>query len=230
MEWSDINAFGYVLTEEQAIPDATPEHIDLGAFRTYLERPGFDTVNDPQPDRGDDLRNRDVVVETGGELHATLYGILAFGKDPQRYRRGPEISERMESSASRWVARNSRSFSLPALAFDSTIWESRATGIAISSTSNIRRAGQIASKSKPLITSDRSTSVPIPSLARVSARRSTIARARSASRGSSSRSIPANNSNPLSRHTCQATSKFPVSAGRKRSRSSVVNIALPEGA
>jgi len=81
------NAFGYVLTEEQAILDAPPEHIDLGAFRTYLERLGFDTANDPQPDSGDDLRNRDVVVEIGGELHATLYGILAFGKDPQRYRR-----------------------------------------------------------------------------------------------------------------------------------------------
>ena len=64
----------------------------------------------------------------------------------------------------------SRSFSLPAVAFDSTIWESLATGIATFSTSKIRRAGQIASKSNPLITSDRSTSVPIPSLARVSAR------------------------------------------------------------
>ena len=81
------NAFGYVLTEEQAILDALPEHIDLGAFRTYLDRLGFDTTNDPQPDSGDDLRNRDVVVEIGGELHATLYGVLAFGKDPQRYRR-----------------------------------------------------------------------------------------------------------------------------------------------
>jgi len=77
MEWPDI----------LPILDAPPEHIDLGAFRTYLERLGFDTTNDPQPDSGDDLRNRDVVVEFGGELHATLYGILAFGKDPQRYRR-----------------------------------------------------------------------------------------------------------------------------------------------
>jgi len=81
------NAFGYVLTEERAILDAPPKHIDLGAFRTYLERLGFDTTNDPQPDSEDDLRNRDVVVEIGGELRATLYGVLAFGKDPQRYRR-----------------------------------------------------------------------------------------------------------------------------------------------
>lgn len=81
------NAFGYILTEERAILDAAPEHIDLGAFRTYLVRLGFDTTNDPQPDSEDDLRNRDVIVEIGGELRATLYGILAFGKDPQRYRR-----------------------------------------------------------------------------------------------------------------------------------------------
>ena len=43
--------------------------------------------DDPQPDGEDDLRNRDVLVEIGGELRATLYGVLAFGRDPQRYTR-----------------------------------------------------------------------------------------------------------------------------------------------
>ena len=81
------NAFGYVLTEERAILDAPPSHIDLDAFRAYLDRLGFDTENDPQPDSAQDLCNRDVVVEFGGKLCATLYGVLAFGKDPQRYRR-----------------------------------------------------------------------------------------------------------------------------------------------
>ena len=81
------NGFRFVVIQERAIPDDPPEHIDLGAFRAYLERLGFDTTNDPQPDSEDDLRNRDVVVEIGGELRATLYGVLAFGKDPQRYRR-----------------------------------------------------------------------------------------------------------------------------------------------
>ena len=79
--------FGCVVARERAILDAPPMHIDLGAFRTYLERLGFDTTADPQPDSEDDLRNRDVIVEIGGEMRATLYGILAFGKDPQRYRR-----------------------------------------------------------------------------------------------------------------------------------------------
>ncbi len=81
------NAFGYILTEERAVLDATPAHIDLDAFRSYLQRLGFDTTDDPQPDSLDDLRNRDVLVEIGGELRATLYGVLAFGKDPQRYTR-----------------------------------------------------------------------------------------------------------------------------------------------
>jgi len=79
------NTFGYILTEERAIQDAAPTHIDPDAFRTYLHRLGFDTTDDPQPDSTDDLRNRDVIVEIGDELRATLYGALAFGKDPQRY-------------------------------------------------------------------------------------------------------------------------------------------------
>ena len=81
------NAFGYILTEERAILDATPGHIDLGAFRSYLQRLGFDTADEPQPDGEDDLRNRDVLIEIGGEVRATLYGVLAFGRDPQRYPR-----------------------------------------------------------------------------------------------------------------------------------------------
>ena len=81
------NAFGYILTEERAILDATPGHIDLGAFRSYLQRLGFDTADEPQPHGEDDLRNRDVLIEIGGEVRATLYGVLAFGRDPQRYPR-----------------------------------------------------------------------------------------------------------------------------------------------
>ena len=67
------------------IQDATPSHIEPDAFRSYLQRLGFDATADPQPDSEADLRNRAVVVESGGELHATLYGVLAFGKNPQRH-------------------------------------------------------------------------------------------------------------------------------------------------
>lgn len=79
------NAFGYILTEERTIEDATVEHIDMGAFHSYLKRMRFDTEEDPQPDDRDDLRNRGVLAEIGGALRATLYGVMSFGKEPQRY-------------------------------------------------------------------------------------------------------------------------------------------------
>ena len=79
------NTFGYILTEERAIQDAAMEHIDVEAFHAYLERLGFDTDEEPQPDPEHDLRNRSVLVDIGGEARATLYGVLAFGKTPQRY-------------------------------------------------------------------------------------------------------------------------------------------------
>ncbi len=74
-----------VLTEGYGIRGAASSHIDLDAFRSYLRRLGFDTTEDPQPGSEAGLRNRGVVVEIGGELRATLYGVLAFGRDPQRY-------------------------------------------------------------------------------------------------------------------------------------------------
>ena len=79
------DASGNILTEESAIQDATPSHIDPDAFRSWLPRPGFDATADLQPDSEDKLRIRAVIVESGGELPATLYGVLAFGGDPERY-------------------------------------------------------------------------------------------------------------------------------------------------
>ena len=86
MELQELyNTFGYILTEERSIQDAHATHIDLEAFRSFLDRLGFDTKMDPQPSSDDDLRNRGVLTHVGGELRATLYGVLAFGRDPQRY-------------------------------------------------------------------------------------------------------------------------------------------------
>ena len=79
------NAFGYILTEERSIQAGAPAHIDLQRFRSYLHALGLDTEEEPQPDDEDDLRNRGVLTELGGALHPTLYGVLAFGKEPQRY-------------------------------------------------------------------------------------------------------------------------------------------------
>lgn len=79
------NAFGYVLTEERSIQGGTPAHIERRKFRDYLRKLGLDTETEPQPDDEDDLRNRGVLTELGNALHPTLYGVLAFGKEPQRY-------------------------------------------------------------------------------------------------------------------------------------------------
>ena len=79
------NIFGYFLTEERAIGAATSADIDLGSFRGYLRRLGIETDAGPQPHTDDDLLNRHAIVEIGSELKPTLYGILAFGKEPQSY-------------------------------------------------------------------------------------------------------------------------------------------------
>lgn len=79
------NVFGYILTEERSIQAATSNHIDLARFRAYLRALGLDTEEGPQPAEEDDLRNRGVLTESGDALRATLYGVLAFGREPQRY-------------------------------------------------------------------------------------------------------------------------------------------------
>ena len=79
------NLFGYIVTEERAIEAADVESIDVHAFRTFLERLGLDLTTEPQPDLDGDLRNRGVLATIGSELRATLYGVLAFGKEPQSY-------------------------------------------------------------------------------------------------------------------------------------------------
>lgn len=84
MELQELyNAFGYILTEEQTIPAAGLADLDLQAFRAYLIRQGFEVVESPQPAVEDDLRNRGLLAEFDGGLHPTLFGLLAFGKQPQ---------------------------------------------------------------------------------------------------------------------------------------------------
>ena len=80
-----MNAFGFVLTEKQVVPQASVDDIDFGAVRTFMEAQGLDIEQAPQPAREDDLRNGSVIDELGGALHPTLYGLMVFGRDPQAY-------------------------------------------------------------------------------------------------------------------------------------------------
>ena len=79
------NVFGYIITEERTIQAATSSHIDIQTFRSYLQRLGLDIEDELQPTEEDDLNNRGVVRELGGSLHPTLYGTMAFGRNPQVY-------------------------------------------------------------------------------------------------------------------------------------------------
>ena len=81
-----FNAFGFILTEEQVLRGAGVRDLDLEAFRGFLRAQDLDTEEAPQPAAENDLRNHGVLGEAGGRLHPTLYGILAFGRDPQGHR------------------------------------------------------------------------------------------------------------------------------------------------
>jgi ATP-dependent DNA helicase RecG len=79
------NLFGFILTETRAIEAAGESDLDAKVFRDFLATLGLDVQEDPQPSITDDLRNRGALTDLGGELHATLYGVLAFGRSPQSY-------------------------------------------------------------------------------------------------------------------------------------------------
>ena len=69
--------------EEQVIPAASIEDIDARAFRSFLRAQGLDTEEEPQPPIADGLRNRRILAEFDGTLRPTLYGLMAFGREPQ---------------------------------------------------------------------------------------------------------------------------------------------------
>lgn len=86
LELQDLyNTFGYIVTEERRIEAAGMRDIDLDAFRAYLNVLGLGTDEPPQPTEEQDLVNRGVLVGLGAEARGTVYGVLAFGKDPQRF-------------------------------------------------------------------------------------------------------------------------------------------------
>ena len=80
-----FNNFGFVLTEEQVIRAASPDDIDLNAFRAFVRAQGLDSDEEPQPRAEDDMRNAGVLAESDGRLRPTLYGAMVFGRDPQNH-------------------------------------------------------------------------------------------------------------------------------------------------
>ncbi len=78
------NTFGLVFTEERVIPGTGAEDIDAGVFRAYMRRKGVDLELEPLPLEVD-LFNREILgKDFNGDLRATLFGLMCFGKNPQQ--------------------------------------------------------------------------------------------------------------------------------------------------
>ena len=75
----------HVSAEKQAIQAWRQADIDLSAVRTYLRRLRQTEDEMEPPATEDELRSLSVLTEVSGVLHPTLYGVMAFGKEPQRY-------------------------------------------------------------------------------------------------------------------------------------------------
>ena len=76
-----------VFTEQQIVSSATASEIDMEAFQSFMRAQGKQTEDDPQPETDDDLRNASVCGDLDGVLRPTLYGLMVFGRGPQRYPR-----------------------------------------------------------------------------------------------------------------------------------------------
>ncbi|MBM4345555.1 MAG: putative DNA binding domain-containing protein [Deltaproteobacteria bacterium] len=81
------NTFGFVLTEEQGVPQTSPADLDERVFYGWMQEQGIDVATSPQASSVDDLRNRFAIVQQlDRSYRATLYGLLCFGAAPQSHR------------------------------------------------------------------------------------------------------------------------------------------------
>lgn len=82
------NTFGYIVTEEQAVSGTSSADLDLLAFERFMTNSGIDLGDEPRLQLEDDLRNRGLLVDRDSSSlrsMATLYGLIAFGKNPQAH-------------------------------------------------------------------------------------------------------------------------------------------------
>ncbi len=83
-----FNNFGFVLTEETAVTSAKPGDIDLDAFRSFMKAQGITIESESDVSVDDDLVNASICDwDLNGVLRPTLYGLMVFGRSPQRHKR-----------------------------------------------------------------------------------------------------------------------------------------------
>ena len=80
-----LNAFGVVFTEQQIIPSSTAADIDLDVYRSFMRSQGKLMDETPQLDIEYDLINSSICSWFDDALRATLYGLMVFGRAPQRF-------------------------------------------------------------------------------------------------------------------------------------------------
>ncbi len=85
MSWMDVLSRIEVFTEQQIVSSATASEIDMEAFESFMRAQGKQTESEPQPEIDDDLRSASVCAELDGVHRPTLYGLMVFGRGPQRY-------------------------------------------------------------------------------------------------------------------------------------------------
>ncbi len=80
------NAFGLILTEERLIAGSGAVDIEFEAYRRYMARRGIDLDDAEALDWDDELRRAEILEPNlDGRLEASLYGLLCFGREPQRH-------------------------------------------------------------------------------------------------------------------------------------------------
>lgn len=80
-----FNDFGFVLTEEQIIRSASVGDVDPGAFRDFLRVQNLNADEEPQPPIERDMANAGLLAPAESQASPTLYGVMAFGRDPQSH-------------------------------------------------------------------------------------------------------------------------------------------------
>ena len=72
-------------TELWTIPSATVNEIDMEAFDSFMRARDGRPEGGVRPGTDADLRDASVCAECDGILRPTLYGLMVFGRGPQRY-------------------------------------------------------------------------------------------------------------------------------------------------
>lgn len=79
------NTFGLVFTEERVVPGTDADDIDAEVFRAYMLRKGV-SLDTEHLRLEVDLFNREILDrDFNGDLRATLFGLMCFGKNAQHY-------------------------------------------------------------------------------------------------------------------------------------------------